>query len=111
MVKRTEISIFQVLLKAKEPITIYRMAKLIDLNPSSIYASINKLEKNQIVRKMDSGYILHPMFYDKTFWSNLSDRIMPAFELIKEYSDIEDISEIISIFFIIINILSEKYNR
>ena len=85
-VEGKEDKIFNCLLFAREPKTIYAISKETAINPSSIFNYLKKLHDKGVVIKVDGKYLLQPLFYERSFWEELEDYLMPLLSLIKDYS-------------------------
>lgn len=85
-VEGKEDKIFNCLLFAREPKTIYAISKETAINPSSIFNYLKKLHDKGVVIKVDGKYLLQPLFYEQSFWKELEDYLMPLLSLIKDYS-------------------------
>jgi len=78
--------IVEVLLREASPVSIYYIAKKLNVSPSSVLYQLGKLVDAGIVLKTDDGYILQPMFYYKEFWDELAEEIIRLFDFLEEYS-------------------------
>jgi len=68
------------------PSTIYAISKKTNLSTSSVFNYIKYLyDKGIVIKTRDNKYCLQPLFYEKEFWLELEDYLMPLLNLINDY--------------------------
>jgi len=105
-VKEKEDKIFNCLLFSRKPKTIYAISKETAINPSSIFNYLKKLHEKGVVIKVDDKYLLQPLFYERGFWEELEDYLMPILSLIKDYS--VDDPDLLSILYYLCKIILDS---
>ena len=73
---------FEVLYNAKEPITVYQIARRGRLAYSSAKYGVEKLREIGCVLSFEEGnktlYTLHPVFFHPSFWENIISKVTSA---------------------------------
>jgi len=105
-VKEKEDRIFNCLLFAREPKTVYAISKETAINPSSIFNYLKKLHEKGVVIKVNGKYLLQPLFYEQNFWKELEDYLIPLLSLIKDYS--VDNPDLLSILYYLCKIILDS---
>jgi hypothetical protein len=56
------------------------------MNVSSVSYFVKRLMDEGVILTVNNKYLLQPLFYEEKFWDDMTDHLMPIFDLISDYS-------------------------
>ena len=104
----TELKIFKLLYRIKEPLTGYEIAKKCNTPISSTYYFLDKMVKKNIIVKIDGLYGLNPIFYDYELYDNLISALKKFMSSINEMETEYGAPDLEYTTYLLVTLLTEK---